>query len=50
MYYEERLIGNKLMWRGTPDGKWQDFTLEALSKRVVEAEYKLAHIERKMAA
>ena len=31
MYHEEAVINGVLCWRGTPDGEWQKYTLEALT-------------------
>ena len=31
MYYEEKIINGVLCYRTTPNGEWEQFTLEALS-------------------
>lgn len=31
MYHEEKVIDGVLCWRGTPDGKWTQYTAEALT-------------------
>ena len=31
MYHEEKVINGVLCWRGTPDGKWAPYTLEAMT-------------------
>ena len=31
MYHEEKVIDGVLCWRGTPDGEWQQYTLEQLT-------------------
>lgn len=38
MYYEEKVIDGKLMFRNSPNGEWYGFTYEALTKRLVAAE------------
>ncbi len=45
MYHEEKVINGKLMFRSSPNGKWYGYTYEALTKRVVEAEEKIKHLE-----
>ena len=31
MYYEEKVIDGILCWRNSPNGEWNQFTLEALT-------------------
>lgn len=31
MYHEEKVIDGVLCWRGTPDGEWTQYTLQALT-------------------
>ena len=31
MYHEEKVINGVLCWRGTPDGEWAQYTLEAMT-------------------
>lgn len=31
MYHEEQVINGVLCWRGTPDGEWTQYTIEALT-------------------
>ena len=31
MYHEEKVINGVLRWRGTSDGEWEQYTLEALT-------------------
>lgn len=31
MYHEEKIIDGVLCWRGTPDGEWTQYTLQALT-------------------
>ena len=36
MYYEEKIIGGVLCWRGTPDGQWIQTTAEQLTAMLTE--------------
>ena len=38
MYYEEKVIDGVLHYKTTPSGKWKPLSLEALTKRVINAE------------
>lgn len=38
MYYEEKVIDGKLMWRGTPDGEWREIDYGMISQRLIQAE------------
>lgn len=31
MYHEEQIINGRLCWRGTPDGKFIEYTLEQMA-------------------
>ncbi len=35
MYYEEKVINGILCHRSTPDGEWQQFTIEALTTALI---------------
>jgi hypothetical protein len=34
MYYEEKIIGGVLMWRGAPDGAWLEVSSEEMTSRI----------------
>jgi len=36
MYYEEKVIDGKLMWRGTPTGDWIECSVESITKKLIE--------------
>lgn len=36
MYYEERWIGGRLYWRGSPNGEWIAADVEKLNRRLQE--------------
>jgi hypothetical protein len=36
MYYEEKIIDGVLCWRSHPKGEWMPFSLEALTKKLME--------------
>ncbi len=38
MYYAEKTINGKLHYKNSPKGKWIEFTVEMLNKRIVDAE------------
>ena len=38
MYYVESTIDGKLHYKNSPKGKWIEFTVEMLNKRIVDAE------------
>ncbi len=44
MFYEEKLIDGRLYCRGTPAGDWRLVTIEELTRRVLDAEAKLAAV------
>lgn len=48
MYYEERVIDGKLMFRNSPDGEWYGVTYEALTNRVVAAEAREKALEHQL--
>jgi len=37
MFHEEKLINGTLYWRGTPDGIFFPYSIEALTKKLIEA-------------
>lgn len=37
MYYEEKVIGGWLCWRGSPNGGWTPFTTEELTAKLIKA-------------
>lgn len=41
MFYQEKVINDILCVRYTPNGNWHQLTLEQLTKRVIDAEFKL---------
>lgn len=43
MFYEERVIDGKLMFRTTPDGEWCAVPYETLTERLVRAEAFVMH-------
>ena len=40
MYHEEKIINGVLCWRGSPTGKWNEFSKEILTKKLMEAQEK----------
>jgi hypothetical protein len=42
MFYEEKLINDRLWCRSTPNGEWRPVTIEALTNRLVAAEKALS--------
>ena len=38
MFYEEQIINGVLMFRHTPDGEWMPYSIEDMSKRIVDIE------------
>ena len=38
MFYEEQIINGVLMFRHTPDGEWVPYSIEDMSKRIVDIE------------
>jgi len=45
MYYQEKWIDGKLMYRLLPDGDWNEFTLDMYAKRVIEMETEILSLE-----
>lgn len=45
MYYEERVISNTLCCRYTPDGDFRPLSPVTLTKRLLEAERRLAELK-----
>ncbi len=43
MFYEEKVIDGKLMFRNSPDGEWYGFTYEVLTERLMRAEAFVKH-------
>lgn len=41
MFYEEKIIDGVLHWRVTPDGEWIQFTVQELTRLLVEARVKV---------
>jgi len=41
MYYEERVINDKLMYRTIPNGVWYEVSNVSLTRRLLEAESEL---------
>ena len=35
MYYEEKVINGVLCWRNTPQGRWERFSIEALTSALI---------------
>lgn len=38
MYYKEEIVNGILCWRGTPKGKWKEFSKEELTARIDKLE------------
>lgn len=38
MYHEEKMIGGKLMCRTTPDGKWEECSIEKAWDKITQLE------------
>ena len=38
MFYEEQIINGMLMFRHTPDDEWMPYSIEDMSKRIVDIE------------
>lgn len=36
MYYEERVVGGVLCWRGTPNGPWVPFTALEMTEKLLK--------------
>jgi hypothetical protein len=36
MFHEEKVINGVLCWRGTPNGEWIPFTMEQLTRKLIE--------------
>ena len=43
MYYEEKMIGGVLHWRGSPDGEFTPYTLIELSLHYMDLKEKQIH-------
>jgi len=48
MHYEEKLIGNKLMYRTIPNGIWYEYSNETLTKRIIELKGELSKFRQKI--
>jgi len=44
MFYEEKIINGVLMYRTTPDGDWQQCSIEKMGQRIVELQAEVAGI------
>lgn len=49
MFYEERVIGEVLCWRSTPNGEWKEKTLEELTKMLVAAQKEITWLHEQAA-
>lgn len=47
MYYEEAVIKGILCHRGTPDGEWMPFTMEAMTTAIVALRGQLEIVKNK---
>jgi len=41
MYYEEKMIGGRLVYRTTPDGKWEVCAIEKTWDKITELQDKV---------
>jgi hypothetical protein len=44
MFYQEQIQDGVLCWRNSPDGAWQPFTVEELTKRIRKMEKRLHYM------
>jgi len=44
MFYEKKIINGVLMFRNSPTGAWRQFSIEAMSTRIIELEEAIANI------
>lgn len=45
MFYEEKWIGEKLFWRGLPDGEWIEFTIGDYKRKVKQLEQQVKSVD-----
>ncbi|WP_456415665.1 hypothetical protein [Thiolapillus sp.] len=50
MYYEEQIIDGRLMFRQSPDGKWQICPIDKLHRRIVEMDAEIEYLKEQISA
>lgn len=49
MYYEEKIINGVLMYRTKPDGDWHQYSIEVMSKIIVDNKAEITQLKEKLA-
>lgn len=44
MYHKEEIINGILCWKGTPNGKWVEYTQEQLTARIEKMKKEIADL------
>jgi hypothetical protein len=44
MFHEEKIINGRLCWRSTPEGKWQEYSVEQVTAKLEEVKQELQEL------
>jgi len=48
MYYEEKWIESKLMYKTTPEGEWEEVDQAGIRTRFIQANHKISQLQEEI--